>query len=107
MSRYYDRDGSEITIDQWTDRRRSTDEYRRVAFDKVADADISTVWLGLDHSFGFGEGPPLIFETMIFGGPCDQDQWRYSTEAQAIEGHKAAVKKAKMARAAEFGEVAP
>lgn len=26
---------------------------------------LSTVWLGLDHNF-FSQGPPLIFETMLF-----------------------------------------
>lgn len=28
--------------------------------------EVSTVWLGLDHSFG--HGPPVVFETLIFGG---------------------------------------
>lgn len=30
---------------------------------------LSTVWLGLDHSFG--SGPPLIFETMLFAPSID------------------------------------
>lgn len=52
---------------------------------------ISTVWLGLDHSFG--HGPPLIFETMVFdhlngGSGVDLDQQRYSTLAQAERGHR-------------------
>ncbi len=51
---------------------------------------ISTVFLGLDHSFG--EGPPLLFETMVFGGEHDQDQRRYSTKKDAIEGHEEIVK---------------
>lgn len=49
---------------------------------------VSTVWLGLNHSFY--DGPPLIFETMIFPrkkGDHIEVQWRYSTEAQAIIGH--------------------
>lgn len=46
---------------------------------------VSTVFLGLDHGFGAG-GPPLVFETMIFGGPHDQDQERCCTydEAEAM-----------------------
>jgi len=49
---------------------------------------VSTVWLGLDHSFG-GDGPPLIFETMIFDRrgesiSCD----RYATEVEALAGHR-------------------
>jgi hypothetical protein len=31
---------------------------------------LSTVWLGLDHSFG--TGPPLIFETMLFAPTKDK-----------------------------------
>ena len=30
---------------------------------------VSTVFLRIDHSFG--SGPPLLFETMIFGGKHD------------------------------------
>lgn len=51
---------------------------------------LSTVWLGLDHNFG-GEGPPLIFETMLFMKSNKNDlQWRYSTEEEAKEGHRRA-----------------
>lgn len=46
---------------------------------------LSTVWLGLNHSFF--EGPPLIFETMLFARNNRELQWRYSTEVDAIEGH--------------------
>jgi len=51
--------------------------------------NVSTVFLGLDHSFG--NGPPLLFETMIFGGEHDQYQDRYETWEQAEAGHKKAV----------------
>jgi hypothetical protein len=57
---------------------------------------ISTVFLGINHRF-FEDGPPLIFETMIFGGPLDQECWRYSTWDDAVIGHKAMVRKAKQA----------
>ena len=54
------------------------------------DNRVSTVFLGLNHQFG--DGPPLIFETMIFSpGPLDQECWRYSTESEALVGHAAAV----------------
>ena len=48
---------------------------------------VSTVFLGLDHQFG--DGPPLLFETMIFGGEHDQWVERCSTwdEAEAIHKH--------------------
>lgn len=49
---------------------------------------VSTVYLGLDH--GWGDGPPLIYETMIFGGAADQWQDRYTTREQAVAGHRRA-----------------
>lgn len=47
---------------------------------------VSTVFLGLNHSFG-GE-VPILFETMIFGGEHDELQARYSTRAEAEQGHE-------------------
>jgi hypothetical protein len=57
---------------------------------------ISTVFLGLDHGFSFGKGsPPVLFETMIFGGPLDQQyQDRCCTWKQAKEMHYIAGKEA-------------
>lgn len=55
---------------------------------------VSTVWLGLDHQFG--EGKPLIFETMVFpekGNYSELDVDRYYTEEEALKGHKKMVKK--------------
>lgn len=61
---------------------------RTVANTEKNDVRVSTVFLGLDHSFG--DGPPLIFETMIFDGEHDGYQQRYSTWEDAEEGHKEA-----------------
>jgi hypothetical protein len=59
---------------------------------------VSTVFIGLDHRFtGWPPGPPILFETMIFGGPLNQYQWRYSSHDDAISGHAAAVKRARAA----------
>ncbi len=60
---------------------------RSVAKTMVGDVRISTVFLGLDHSFG--GGPPLIYETMVFwdGSEMDQECERYSTRVQALAGH--------------------
>lgn len=63
---------------------------RIVAFSKLFDGtEISTVWLGLDHSFLPSESPK-IFETMVFSDRKDLDGYmeRYSTEQEAIDGHK-------------------
>lgn len=52
---------------------------------------VSTVWLGLNHQFG--DGPPLIFETMVLNPKQEWEDYqeRYSTEDDAIIGHLRAV----------------
>jgi hypothetical protein len=56
----------------------------------LGEVQVSTVFLGLDHNFGFGR-KPLLFETMIFGGKHDQYQERYSTYKEAEKGHAVAL----------------
>lgn len=58
--------------------------------DHIGGIFISTIFLGLDHSFGVG--PPILWETMIFRGKDVQWMRRYRTRAQAVRGHKKAVK---------------
>lgn len=58
---------------------------RRVAITAQGDTEVSTVFLGVNHQFG--DGPPLIFETMVFGGDYDGECCRYSTWEQAEGGH--------------------
>ena len=62
----------------------------------IGDALVSTVFIGLDHRFD-GNGPPLLFETMIMGGPLDDYTWRYSSWDDAEAGHRGAVRKARKA----------
>ena len=59
---------------------------RSVALTDVGDVCVSTIFLVVNHNYG--NGPPLLFETMIFGGPEDQFQQRYSTWDEAVEGHE-------------------
>lgn len=120
MHQWYDRDGQPLTA--WDAAGLLEDEaYKRVARSTVFEADdpntcydVSTVWLGLDHRVG--DGPPLIFETMVFGEGSDEvyvdryatyidwgdgtpgttsadevDVDRYSTLAAADQGHRAMV----------------
>jgi hypothetical protein len=70
---------------------RSGDD-RRVAYTEFDDCRVSTVFLGIDHSFG--DGPPLLFETMVFPNNKDGlENWadmhcrRYSTWEEAEAGH--------------------
>jgi len=63
---------------------------RTVKRDEVGDILVSTVFLGLDHSWTPG-GKPVLWETMIFGGEHDQYQDRYTSHKDALEGHKKAL----------------
>jgi len=67
---------------------------RHVAKTDVDGVSVSTVFMGLDHSWG--SGPPLLFETMIFGGEHDEGyQERCSTWDEAVAMHATAVKVAR------------
>ena len=81
------RDGRTTGTDPW-----------RVARDELDGCGVSTVFLGLDHRFG-GSGDPILFETMIFGGPLDGEQWRAATYDEAERCHAAAVTRARIAGA--------
>ena len=67
---------------------------RGVAKTAVDDANVSTVFLGLDHGDRMG-GAPILWETMIFGGPQDGYQRRYTSRAAALKGHERAVRMAR------------
>lgn len=99
MSGYFDRKGNPMSMLEWAQRTEARID-KRVATDVLPNGYwVSTIWLGLNHQFG--DGPPLIFETMVF--PCDAngkvadfgdlDCDRYSTEAEALAGHAALVAK--------------
>jgi len=47
---------------------------------------VSTVFLFINHNFG-GEGKPILFETMVFGGKHDQYCRRYASFGEAKTGH--------------------
>lgn len=88
--KYYDRDGVAITIEEWASLMENDPSYKVVKQDCSNGILVSTVWMGLNHSF-FSGNPIQIFETMVF---CDDetdpnhlDQIRYSTEQEALGGH--------------------
>ena len=85
--RYYDRQGNPITLDQWANGALANSVAKTDVGVSGTTVHVSTVWLGLDHSFG--DGPLLIFETMVFGGNLDLEMDRYTTEAEALAGHAA------------------
>jgi len=109
MIRYYRRDGTPYPngkkgMFEWAKDFENFD-LKIVAKTKTKGYEVSTVWLGLNHAWD--DGPPLIFETMIFS-LIDKEtsellgsdrkfrkalgyQQRYSTEQEAIIGHEKAI----------------
>lgn len=89
--RYGPRAGDPEGMDPW-----------RVGSTHVGESWISTVFLGLDHQFG--DGPPMIFETLVFNGALADEQERYSTWDEAERGHEAMVKRVRASREVKPGE---
>ena len=90
----FDRDGQPIPRDWFESTQAEWAVERRVGRTKVGDMLVSTVWLfGINHQWC--DGPPLIFETMVFGpkveGDYNHPMRRYSTEEDAMRGHLSAV----------------
>jgi hypothetical protein len=69
----------------WADAFEHSDN--QVAFDRIDDIQISTVFLGVDHAHG-QSGPPMLFETMVYGGELDKQTERCSTWDEAEVMHK-------------------
>jgi len=89
------------SFDDWAkwyetaNRSIARDEFRRKS-GETEEVVVSTVFLGIDHSFGF-DSEPLLYETMIFGMKFDGEndyegyQVRYSTLEEALNGHAKAI----------------
>lgn len=58
--------------------------------DYIGDVFVSTVFLGIDHSYE-KKGDPVLWETMIFGGKHDEYQERYTSHEDALAGHQRAI----------------
>ena len=80
----------ESDLIKWANWFETSDKARIVAKTTVGGAEVSTAFLGLDRSYG--EGHSLLFETMIFGGDRDGEQWLYGTWKEAEIGHERVVR---------------
>jgi hypothetical protein len=100
----FDRAGEPIDFERWSllfqDKR-----YQQIASDTLHGYLVSTVWLGIDHGWGFTR-EPVIFETMVFNvrdAPYpDVEQRRYCTEEQARAGHAEVVNEVELIARAEL-----
>jgi len=51
---------------------------------KIGKAIVSTVFIGVDHNFS-EDGPPILWESMVFGGPFDHQSTRCSGSREQAE----------------------
>lgn len=81
---YFDWFGQPITLEGYVALvSRSNHQVAKTDDGEVA---VSTVWLGVDHQYG--DGPPLIFETMVIGGEHAGYMQRYPSLKEARAGHE-------------------
>jgi len=98
MSDYYILEGKEVVacdMRTWAQWFCDSIDLQRVAATTIGDVSISTVFLGRNHAFN--GGPPMIFETMVFGDPFDQEMERCSTWEQAESQHAAMCERVRLA----------
>lgn len=81
---WYDLDHNRIRIDQANELLASRE--RIIAQEQVGAAWVSTVFLVLDHNFTH-QGPPLLYETMVFIDGVGDYQWRTATRHAALAWH--------------------
>ncbi len=74
------------SIEEWG---RNLDKTKRIAKNTIDNIVVSTVFLGINHSYDGHE--PILFETMIFRGEHDHYQKRYVSKQDALAGHEIAV----------------
>jgi hypothetical protein len=52
----------------------------------IDDSKVSTIFLGIDHNFDFEEdAPPVLWETMVFNGPMNNEMDRCSGNREQAE----------------------
>lgn len=93
---WFDKAGNPLNVMEYA-RLHEDPDYYLIGRTDVDQAQVSTVWIGINMNYS-NDGPPIIFETMIFGGPLADYTWRYVTEDDARAGHAHAVALAEAAR---------
>lgn len=76
-----------MTADEWTvEFERWPD--RQLALDRIGDAVVSTVWMGIGIHYD-PAGRPLIFESRVTGLDTEARHYIWPTESEAAAGHAA------------------
>jgi hypothetical protein len=85
MDLVYGWDGQPLPRDEWL---KVFAGDRRVGYARTTRGAVSTVFMGIDMGYGMLDGSvPILFETMVFGGPLDSSIGRYATLQEARAGH--------------------
>ena len=92
--KYYDKEGKEIDWAQfclYKEASMQEDGYKRVGSTTLPNGMwVSTVWTG--HDVQYGDGPPLMFESEVFGSfdnlADSRDKRGYSSLELAEKGHQ-------------------
>lgn len=74
----YDPAGQPISFAEWVNYA----EAARVVETVIGDTRVATIYTGCSS-----EMPPLIYETLVSGGPFDRTRRRYRTHSEALCGH--------------------
>lgn len=80
-----------ITLDEWGKMMNGMAS-QSLAKTTIGDTEVSTVFLGMDHGHG-APGPPVLWETMLFGDDVEEYQVRYTSYEDAAAGHIEVVKR--------------
>lgn len=84
MGFFYNIDGEPLT--EWQDISEALGNRWQIV-DEIDGWTVSTVFLTINHNFH--EGPPMLFETMIFDAEGSSvSSNRYATKEEAEAGHK-------------------
>lgn len=82
---YFDWDGRPVGRDRFME--LFTADRTVAKTDLGSRGTVSTIFMPMDMGLSWAGMPPLLFETMIFGGHLDGAMDRYSTLTQARRGH--------------------
>lgn len=86
---YLDRSGQPMTLRQWAEAYEDK-EGRLVARTTVGEAEIITMWLGLDAD-PIDNPVPLIFGSIVRLGNAWGEEIESATEQEAMEAHRVLV----------------
>lgn len=79
---------SPCSVEEWSQNFEAERGGKRIRMDDVNRVRVSTIFFGVDTAL---TGPPMVFETMIFGGAHDRWTEKTSTLAEAEQAHATAL----------------